>query len=155
MKTILKVKPNYDSSLAWDMYKESLRTISEDQDIHVVNQNRNFLNVLPTDGNVEDYENQIEIVCRGYVQGEWDTYTIYYHELTDSIKLIAEELKKLFTHQNDYCIQEIEKLDSGHSKVIDTHGLIISDVEFPEKEDIKNAIQDQLNLDYDELIINQ
>jgi len=155
MKTIIKVKPDYDSSLAWELYKEFLQTISEDQNIHVTNKNSDFLNVLPTDGYKEDYKNQITIECNGYVQSEWDTYTIWYNKLTDDIKLLAEELKKVFTHKNEYYLQEIEELESGHSKVIDTYGLVISNVEFPDKEDIEKEIKEQYDLKYDELIINQ
>ena len=162
MKTIIKVKPDYDSSLAWELYKEFLQTISEDQDIHVTNKNSDFLNVLPIEitgkgyrADKPDYKNQLTIECRGYSQGDWDTYTIYYNELTDDIKLLAEELKKIFTHKNEYYLQEIEELESGHSKVIDTYGLVISNVEFPDKEDIEKEIKEQYNLKYDELIINQ
>ena len=155
MKTIIKVNPDYNSSLAWELYKEFLQTISEDQDIHVTNKNSNYLNVLPTDGDEDDYINTITIECTGYVQSEWDTYTIWYNKLTDDIKLLAEELKKVFIHKSEYYLQEIEELDSGHSKVIDTYGLIISDVEFPDEEDIEKEIKEQYNLKYDELIINQ
>ena len=155
MKTIIKVNPDYNSSLAWELYKEFLQTISEDQDIHVTNKNSNYLNVLPTDGDEDDYINTITIECTGYVQSEWDTYTIYYNELTDDIKLLAEELKKIFTHKHEYYLQQIEELESGHSKVIDTYGLVISNVEFPDKEDIEKEIKEQYNLKYDELIINQ
>jgi hypothetical protein len=155
MKKILNVKNDYDSGNSFEFYKEDLLNLFNELDVYVENTNTDFYSVFKNKNNKDSYKNKITVECKGYSQSDWDRYVIYYNAINDNIKLLAKELKKLFTHKNDYVIKEIEMLNSGHSKIIEHHYFSIMNVEFPEKEDIENAIQDQLNLNYDELIINQ
>lgn len=153
-KTILKVEQSYDNSLVWEFYKEDVKNISEGLDIHVEHSNTTFENVIPTKGYTDDYKNQMTINCIGYVQSEWDRYTIYYNVLNDDIKSLAKELKKVFTHKNQYSIEEIEELDSGHSKTITHYTITIMHIEFPEEEDIEKEIKEQHDLEYDQVLFN-
>ena len=76
------------------------------------------------------------------------------HETISTTKAKAKELKKVFTHKNQYSIEEIEELDSGHSKTITHYTITIMHIEFPEEEDIEKEIKEQHDLEYDQVLFN-
>lgn len=156
-RIILEVQNDYDSNWAWEMYIDNLKCIAEELDIRVENENRRNTNILESINSYKkgvEYKNYIDVRCIGYSQSEWDNYKIYFDDLNDDIKYIAEELKRIYTHKNDYYVKQIEELDSGHQKTLDSFSFSILDVEFPENKDIKYRIDEEM-IEYDEIEFNQ
>ena len=160
-KTIkIEVNHNYDCGFAFEIYKEDLLSCARDLDIIVKNKNsRNFANILKDWDQVVsmDYKYKKTIGCTGYSQSDWDTYTIYYKEWNEQTQLLADLLERLFTHKNDYSVNVMEYLSTGHSKMIHCFVLSITDIEFPEHEDIKEEIDECLydeGIKYDEIVYN-
>lgn len=159
-KTIkLEVNHDYDSGFAYELYKEDLLNCAEDLDIIVKNENWRIANVLKDWDQVVsmDYKYKKAIICKGYSQGDWDTYTIYYKEWNEQTQLLADLLERLFTHKNDYYVNVIEYLITGHRKIIHGFGFSITDIEFPEHKDINEQIDECLyneGIKYDEIVYN-
>ena len=161
-KTILEVYNDYDSNFAYEDYKENINGLASELDIIIFNKNDEKFDNIISDrqktkyctNHKDSYKNSITIDCVGYSQSDWDTYTIYYNDMTNDLKYLCKELKRLFTHKNDYLIKEIELLDSGHSKVINTHSIMINYIEFPTNKDIAETIKHYGIGDFDEIIFN-
>jgi hypothetical protein len=99
------------------------------------------------------------VSCKGYSQSDWDDYKIYFdysngEEEFDRVMDIASELKKLYTHKNDYFVQQIEVLDSGHEKTLESLSFSIMNIEFPDESDIIYYIDDDLDIEYDTIEFN-
>ena len=149
-KTIeLVVEEDYNSGFAFDLYKEDVLNCAEDLDIIVKNKNTQYSHILKDHDKVVsmDYKYKKNIECIGYSQGEWDTYTIYYKEWNDQTQLLADLLKNIFTHKNDYSVYVNEIIDHEHSKLVDRFGFSITDQEFPDHDRIRKEIE-QYSLDF-------
>lgn len=162
MRTIkLKVENDYNNNFSHEIYKDNLIILLDGLDVVVENDNNKFTNILEELNNNkdwEDYKYHSSVGCVGYSQGDWDCYTIHhnYKDHSEEKKIILEALKeliKLFTHKNDYIVEQVEFLESGHSKVIDVFSISITDVEFPENKDIKYYI-DMNDIQYDQIEYN-
>lgn len=154
-KTIeLRVSNDYDSGYAHEIYREQLMELSEDLDIAVHNSNRRMGSILPNKKTYTDgYVQSIVVGCTGYSQSEWDEYTIHYNVMTADLSMLIEDLEKLFTHKHDYMVKEIEILDSGHELGLETYVINISHIEFPDKKDVLEAIEDQ-GIEFDNIKFN-
>jgi len=163
MKKIkLKVKNDYSSNFSWELYEESLYSLLYGLDVRVENKNNKMCNILSKLNSYKKYNEYkyfLSVDCVGYCQSEWDEYSIYFDYEKNSveergrIEQALKELKLLFTHKNDYIVDKIEVLDSGHKKTLDTFSFSIIDVEFPEENEIKNYIDEQL-IYYDDIEFN-
>jgi len=160
-KTILEVYNDYDFNLSHADYKENINNLASELDIIIFNENNRLDNIISDlqktkycTNHKDSYKNSITINCVGYSQSDWDTYTIYYNDMTNDLKYFCKLLKRLFTHKNDYLIKEIELLDSGYSKVINTHSIMINYIEFPTNKDITETIKHYGIGHYDEIIFN-
>lgn len=150
-KTIqLVVENDYNSGFSFDLYKEDLLNCAEDLDIIVKHKNNDYNHVLKDHDNVVtmDYKYKKTIECRGYSQSEWDTYTIYYKEWNDQTQLLADLLKNIFTHKNDYIVYVNEIIDHEHTKIVDKFCFSIIDTEFPDHDRIREEIE-EYSLDND------
>ena len=163
MKKIkLVVKNDYDSSYCWELYKDNLQDLVDGLDVRVENSNSRNTNILKGVNSYKkgvEYKNYIDVRCIGYSQGDWDDYKIYFdysngEEEFDRVMYVASELEKLYTHKNDYFVQQIEVLDSGHEKTIQRFSFSILDVEFPNNSDIKYRIDEEM-IEYDEIEFKQ
>ena len=165
MKKIrLVVKNDYDSDYSWELYKDNLHDLLDGLDVRVENRNSSNTNILEKVNSYRtpnEYKNFIEVSCKGYSQGDWDDYKIYFDysneefiEEFSRVEDVAKELEKLYTHKNDYVVQKIEELDSGHEKTLECFSFSILDVEFPNNSDIKYRIDEEM-IEYDEIEFNQ
>ena len=75
-------------------------------------------------------------------QSEWENFTLYYKCSDKEVNPLAEHLKKTFTHRNDYLVENVEELITGHTKVIDRCVVNVNDPEFPELQDIVKVIEE-------------
>jgi len=141
---ILEVFNDYESRNAHELYKDDLISLCQDLDIRIENSTNKLYNILESVNSYKEpseYKKHITVSCKGYTKGEYDIYKLYFNSYNDNIKHLKEELKKLFTHKNDYIIKSFEVLETGHKKEIENYFISITDVEFPENEDIKKEIQ--------------
>ena len=163
MKKIkLEVKNDYDSDCSWMLYVEDLHYLLEGLDVRVENSNSRNSNILEKVNSYKkgvEYKNYIDVSCKGYSQSDWDDYKIYFdysngEEEDSRVEDVAKELQKLYTHKNDYCVQQVEVLDSGHTKPLLSFQFSILDIEFPNNSDIKYRIDEEM-IEYDEIEFNQ
>jgi hypothetical protein len=165
MKTIkLVVENDYDSGFSWELYEDNLHDLLNGLDVRVENSNTRNSNILEKVNSYRkgvEYKNFIDVNCVGYSQGDWDEYKIYFDysneefiEEFSRVEDCAKELEKLYTHKNDYVVKQIEELDSGHTKTLESFYFSILDVEFPNNSDIKYHI-DEESIEYDEIEFNQ
>ena len=165
MKKIkLEVKNDYDSGYSWELYKDNLENLLDGLDVRVENSNSRNSNILEKVNSYRkgvEYKNYIDVSCKGYSQGDWDDYKIYFDYSNDEfieefsrVEDVAKELQKLYTHKNDYWVQQIEVLDSGHTKPLLSFQFSILDIEFPNNSDIKYRIDEEM-IEYDEIEFNQ
>ena len=91
----------------------------------------------------------ISLDAKGYVQSEWESYWVYYKCTDEEVNPLIEHLKKTFTHRNDYLLENVEELITGHSKVVNRCVINVDYPEFPELQDIVKVIEDNL-AKYDE-----
>ena len=162
-KTKLVVKNDYESNFSWELYKDNLHDLLYGLDVRVENENDRMSNVLSRVNShikASEYKHYLSVDCKGYSQSEWDEYKIYFDydkgfvEEISRIEDTLEELKKLYTHKNDYVVQKIEELDSGHTKKLESFHFSILDIEFPSNSDIKYRIDEEM-IEYDEIEFNQ
>ena len=120
MKKIkLVVKNDYDSDCSWMLYVEDLHYLLEGLDVRVENSNTRNTNIVEKVNSYKkgvEYKNYIDVSCKGYSQSDWDDYKIYFdysngEEEFDRVMDIASELKKLYTHKNDYFVQRNRQAD--------------------------------------------
>lgn len=163
MKKIkLEVKNDYDSNYSWELYEDNLHDLLDGLDVKVENSNSRNSNILEKVNSYKkgvEYKNYIDVSCKGYSQSDWDDYKIYFdysngEEEFSRVEDVAKELQKLYTHKNDYWVQQIEVLDSGHTKHLLSFQFSILDIEFPNNSDIKYRIDEEM-IEYDEIEFNQ
>ena len=58
----------------------------------------------------------------------------------------------MFTHKNDYLLENVEELITGHTKVVDRCIINVQYPEFPELEDIVRVIEEVKKYDEYKLI---
>tara|TARA_R110002074_G_scaffold124129_3_gene260375 strand:+ start:2320 stop:2817 length:498 start_codon:yes stop_codon:yes gene_type:complete len=139
----VKVKSDYESGFSWDMYIDYVKELAIELDIAVHNSNRRMSNLLPSKKiDTDGYHKSCIVGCKGYSQSDWDDYKIYYNEESKELELLKEQISRAFTHKHDYWIETIETLESGHSKVIDSCVISIDWIEFPDENDIKDAVRE-------------
>jgi len=162
-KTKLVVWNDYDSDCSWELYKDNLHDLLDGLDVRVENKNDRNVNVLEKVNShikASEYKHYLNVYCQGYSQGDWDEYKIYFDydegfvEERSRIEDVIEELRKLYTHKNDYRVEQIEVLDSGHKKTLNNFFFPILNVEFPNNSDIKYLIDEEM-IEYDEIEYNQ
>tara|TARA_R110000744_G_scaffold2511_1_gene10019 strand:- start:234 stop:737 length:504 start_codon:yes stop_codon:yes gene_type:complete len=145
---------------SWDMYKEDIKCLAEDLDISVNNGNIKMENILKQKENIGgNYSNHIIVDCIGYSQGDWDSYAISYNiENQKEVDEIVKELKKLFTHKNDYCVNKYDVItidgEEFKGEVYDYTWFSIMHIEFPSEKEVINYYSENYGKDYNEIIIN-
>lgn len=164
-KTLLKIENDYFSNMSEFYFNESIQFYLSEINVFCEISNTSFINPVEknqkTTQNKKDFDSKITIEAKGYCQSEWQTYTLYYHK-SDSkkqaFKDLIFELKKSFTHKNDYVATKYEYTKINGSIFIneetqDTIGFSINHIEFPTKEEIKNNYIDLYGKDFDRIEI--
>ena len=164
MKTIIEINKDYQSNLSYDIFKEEINYLVNEIDVFCEVKNDKYTNIVEEEKNYlgykEDYKNKTIVNAIGYSQGEWQEYILYHNldENNDILKTLIEELKKSFTHFNDYIVEKYEQEEINgkkfNSDTFDYTSFYIRHIEFPKKEDILKEYLEIYGKDYDEVIIN-
>ena len=170
MKTLVRISTDYFSNLSDDLYKEDINFLVNELNVCCNVDNNHFINIAEQEkrynSSPEDYTNKITIEAKGYSQNEWQVYTLCYNEnelQTNEDKArfngLIEQLKKTFTHRNDYFCEKLEYTEIDGKKFInpepfDMTSFSITNIEFPNKEDIKEIYVSIYGEDFDEIEIN-
>ena len=149
MKNIARISNEYNSQLSSDIWNEDLKEYIRNLDVFIDTRNRQF--------SYDAIENQmlkqnlmkgakcITVDAKGYVQSEWETFSVYHKCTEKELSLLVEHLEKIFTHKNDYLVENVEELITGHTKIVDKCIISVSYPEFPELQDIVKVIEEMQN----------
>lgn len=163
MKTIIKITNDYMSTLSYDTWREDIQyLIDEELNVRVTTSNSRFINPCKsTEYNDTQFDTAITVTAKGYSQGDWQDYTIDYNKNEVDKKYLDQLVKALersFTHQNDYQVEKFEQTEINGKKFNaephDFTSFCVTDVEFPDEEDVLNAYQEIYGKDYNKVIIN-
>ena len=158
MKNIARISRDYNSQLSDDIWNEDLNEYIQSLDVFIETNNRQFSidTIRNQRKTIDEFDitNEGDAQCisldaKGYVQSEWESYWVYYKCTDKEVSPLIEHLKKTFTHRNDYLLENVEELITGHSKVVDRCVINVDYPEFPELKDIVKVIEDNL-AKYDE-----
>ena len=161
MKNIARISRDYDSHLSTDIWNEDLKEYIQSLDVYIDASNTNFSydairNQIRT---IEEFDNSnkgdaqcISVGAKGYVQAEWEYFWVYYKCTDKEVKPLVKHLAKMFTHKNDYLLENVEELITGHTKVVDRCIINVQYPEFPELEDIVRVIEEVKKYDEYKLI---
>ena len=158
-KILLKIEADYFSGSAHDLYMEEINELINEINIFCVVKNNRYNNIVEDlkkySSEIEDFTKNVLVNAKGYSQGDWQTYIIYYNDYSDSLDRLIKILKKTFTHKNDYWVNKYEVItvdgEEYTSDVIDSTSFSIIDIEFPETEDIIAEYSFMYGFDYDKI----
>ena len=158
-KILLKIEADYFSGSAHDLYMEEINELINEINIFCVVKNNRYNNIVEDlkkySSEIEDFTKNVLVNAKGYSQGDWQTYIIYYNDYSDSLDRLIKILKKTFTHKNDYWVNKYEVItvdgEEYTSDVIDSTSFSIIDIEFPETEDIIAEYNFMYGADYDKV----
>ena len=147
MKNIARISKDYHSQLSDDIWNEDLNEYIQSLDVYIRPRNNNFsYDALKNQTrSIFDfyYTNKCIVVeAKGYVQSEWESFSVYYKCRDKEVNPLVEHLKKTFTHRNDYLVENVEELITGHTKVVERCVVNVNDPEFPELQDIVKVIEE-------------
>lgn len=163
MKTIIKISNDYYSDLSYQMFREQINYLVNELDIFCEVKNDKFENIVEREkrylSSKDDYKNKTIVNAIGYSQGDWQEYILYHNldENDNDLKILVDELKKSFTHFNDYFVEKFEQEEikgkKFNSEVLDITSFSITDIEFPDENDILDAYIEIYGKDFDKCII--
>ena len=159
MKTLVKIENDYLTSHAYDEWKEDINYLASELDILCTIRNRDYSSIeVQNTKEKDDYSEVIIIEAKGYSQGEWQDYVIYYDKWSDTLSNLCEELKKTFTHKHNYFVSKHDIIELDGKKytgeAYDHTGFIICDVEFPNENKIIETYIEYWGKDYDIIEFN-
>jgi hypothetical protein len=165
MKTVIRISNDYLSNDAYNNHVEEIDTlVNEHINCHCEVANKTFHNLVEEQKRYattkDEFKNKTIVDAIGYSQGDWQQYTIYHNLEEDSKELcwLIDELKKSFTHMNDYVVEKFEREEiNGKNFDAEPHdytSFSIRDIEFPEKNDILERYNYIYGIDYDEVILD-
>jgi len=170
-KTIYTIKNDYDSNNAWDMYLDDLKNIVNYElkdKVYITHDNNKYRGMgiseyhNPNDDEPEEieelrkeYPESFTVIAKGYSKGDYVEYTVNHkdnlsEEELSFLYILKEELSRVFTHKNDYFVIVKELAGGGWERVIDTLGFSITDIEFPDEDDVKRYLVEQHEIELSE-----
>lgn len=160
-KIHLKIEADYFSGSAHADYIEEINELVNEINIFCVVKNSRYNNIIEDakeySSEIEDFTKNVIVEAKGYSQGDWQTYILYYNDYSDSLDRLIKALKKTFTHKNDYIVNKYEVItidgEEYTSEIIDSTWFSITDIEFPENKDIIEEYNSQYGIDYDKIEI--
>ena len=164
MKTIIRITEDVYSEGSYNEHVDEINyLVNNEIEVDCKISNDRFLNQVEEQKNYntnrEDFKNKTTFTAIGYVQGDWQEFTLYHNEPDDSVALqrLVDELKKSFTHFNDYTVEKFERTEIDgkvfNSDPYDYTNFSIRHIEFPDEDDIKEAYLEIYGKDYDEIEI--
>lgn len=170
MKTLLRISKDNFSNLSYDMFTEDVNFLVNELNVHCEVRNKRDANIVNDMKNyqssIEDYNNHVVIEARGYSQSDWQTYILYYNDnelntpmYKSYFESLVKQLKRSFTHFNDYFCEKFEYIESNGKRYIENEsfdftGFCIDNIEFPSEEDIKEEYIAMYGIDFDTIEIN-
>ena len=167
--TLITIENDYHSTTANDFWKEDINYLVNELNLCCEIKNSNYINIVEQEqrysSNKEDYKNSIHVEAKGYSQGDWQNYVVYYNEKElktpqqrTYFSSLLKQLEKTFTHKNNYqvgkCIVVTIDGEEYKGEDYDYTTFCIDHVEFPEEEDIKEAYISIYSKDFDKIQIN-
>jgi hypothetical protein len=164
MKTVIRISTDYQNDGAYrDFQNEINYLVNDEVDCFCDVANDRFVNIVEEQkrykSSKEDYKNTTVVEAIGYSQGDWQSYTIHHNLEQDDKRLewLIDELKKSFTHMNDYIVEKFEREEiNGKNFDAEPHDyttFCIRHTEFPDKEDVLKEYNSIWGEDYDEVTI--
>ena len=169
MKTIIKITNDYNLDLSYQSKVDDINMIVNEINVLCKTKNNSYINLIEQEkiyaSEQEDYKNKIVIEAKGYSQGEWQTYTLYYNEKeikTPQHKIylsdLIQHLERSFTHNNDYSVEKYEQTEIDgqmfNSESHDYTSFSIVHTEFPDDNDIIEEYKSIYGVDYDIYLID-
>lgn len=165
MKTVIRITNDYNSNEAYEDFINSVSSLLEEAPkVFCEVSNDQFQNNVERLKNYHsdpsEFRNKTTFTAKGYSQGDWQTFTLYHNCKEDNqyFSALVEELKKSFTHMNDYFVEKFERAEidgkTFDAEPYDYTGFSIRHIEFPESEDVKEAYIECYGGDFDECIID-
>tara|TARA_S200002703_G_scaffold10590_1_gene9916 strand:- start:2357 stop:2860 length:504 start_codon:yes stop_codon:yes gene_type:complete len=164
MKTIIKITNDYMSENSHNEFISNIDSIINDGiEVFCEIKNNRMTNIVEEQKNYifnkEDAKNKTVVEAKGYSQSEWQTYILHHNaeESNNDLQLLVEELKKSFTHMNDYWVVKFEQIEIDGKKFNgdpqDFTSFCIRHIEYPDKEDVLKEYVEIYGEDFDEYII--
>jgi len=164
MKTIIKIQieNDYTSNDSHDFFIDEINELVNELDIFCEVKNNRLINVVneaqKNDSNKDDYKKSVCVSAIGYSQSDWQDYIIYYNKESKELEYLKEILKKTFTHQNDYFVSKFEVVTNKgkkyQSEAYDYTNFSITNIEFPNADEVLKEYLSIYGKDYDEVVIN-
>lgn len=165
MKTVIRISTDYNGDCSIQERNDNIYNLVNDGGIqvHCEISNDRIVNIVEDiknySTNREDFKNVTIVDAVGYSQGDWQQYSLYHNEDEDSQELgwLVDELKKSFTHYNDYIVEKFDREEiNGKNFDADPHdytSFCVRHIEFPDKEDVLKEYIAIYGEDYDEVEI--
>jgi hypothetical protein len=160
MKTVIRITENVMSDEAYIKWREDIDYIVAEIDVDCRISNHRFNNPIGSDDSPLFKHTEV-VEATGYCQSDWQTYTLTHRGLESEKELLDELialLKKTFTHKNNYFVEKFERTEIDgkvfNAEPHDFTSFAITDIEFPEEEDIINAYISEYGEDYDEVEVD-
>ncbi len=167
----LTIVKDFDSHYCYELFAEDINYLVNELNLFCEIDNNNFTNIVEDQKRYnsckDDYQDSKTIICKGYVQSEYQVYKIYYNKFEIDTKLKKEYLSQLFqllenrfTHfNNDYYFEITETIIvdaiTYNSNVLESGMFSVYNCEFPTKEEIYSEYDSVYSnqFEYDEVTI--
>lgn len=165
-KKIVKIFRDYNSDICYDMFCDEVKMILEESKgkLFCEVSNNKFENIVQKynpNKNKDGLNNKTKVTANGYSQEEWQEYTIYYSDdfsLKD-LEQLCNELKKSFTHFNDFTCHDYEEIEVDgnkfRSEILDVGSLQIRHIEFPDRSEVIECYNYIYGREYDEIEVDE
>lgn len=161
----LTIENDYNSNLSHQLKTESIQNLLTELDLFCEVSNHNFYNIIkelqPNKTYKDDYKDSLIVNAKGYYQGDWQEYKIFYNKKDTNIKTLnclVDELEKSFTHEHDYIAKVNELIIINDKTYIgnnaEYYSFYINDIEFPNQNDVLNEFNYIYGIKYDILEID-
>lgn len=167
----LTIVKDFDCHYCYELFAEDIEYLVNELNVHCETTNNNYINIIETKKRYnsckDDYQNSKTIISKGYIQGEYQSFKIYYNKFEIDTKVKKEYLNQLFqllenkfTHfNNDYYFEITETMILNgityNSNVLDSGMFSLYNCEFPTKEEIFKEYDSVYSneFEYDKVII--
>ena len=169
LKTIVRISNDFFGNTSDTFKVEDINYLVNEINVFCETKNRNFRNIIEEEkryhSEKEDYKNKIIVNAKGYSQGDWQDYILYYNEKelkTPKDRMyfsdIVKHLERTFTHQNDYIAEKFERTEINgkifNSDPYDYTSFCVNNTEFPQEKEIIDEYISIYGKDFNQCIIN-
>ena len=162
MKTVIRISTDYNGYGSYEDRNENISNlVNEGMEVHCEVVNNRLINIVEDVKNYQtskdDFKKVTTVTATGYVQGDLQDYRLYHNEEEGSndLTLLVEELKKTFTHHNNYLVEKFEREEiNGKNFDAEPHDYTtfhIRHIEFPSEEEILEEYLAIYGKDYDDV----